>query len=152
MHTFLGAMTVSVRRSRALYVAADVCSPRRPMRTFWSWIHLHPRASPDAALREEILEFDHAHPTRAKARLSVDKDGNILDVKSWDLTRHRWLLWKLPFIVRIEKAGQPDHPGLLKKHPIYSETTSGICGRLPLHSRSTAAWKQFRRYMKLHDF
>lgn len=36
---------------------------------------------PGRSVTEEILEFDHAHPTCAKARL-VDKDGNILDVKS----------------------------------------------------------------------
>lgn len=32
-------------------------------------------------LCEEILDFDHAHPTHANARL-VDKDGKILNVKS----------------------------------------------------------------------
>ena len=32
-------------------------------------------------MTEEIFNFDHAHPTHAKARL-VDKDGTILDVHS----------------------------------------------------------------------
>ena len=43
MHILGEAMTVSVRRSRALYAAADVCSMRRPMRTSGSfWIHSIP--------------------------------------------------------------------------------------------------------------
>ena len=33
------------------------------------------------SVTDEILEFDHAHPTCAKARL-INKDGKILDVKS----------------------------------------------------------------------
>lgn len=33
------------------------------------------------SVTEEILKFDHAHPTLAKARL-IDKDGKIVDVKS----------------------------------------------------------------------
>ena len=36
---------------------------------------------PGRSVTEEILNFDHAHPTCAKARL-VDRDGNILNVKS----------------------------------------------------------------------
>lgn len=37
-------------------------------------------------MTEEILSFDHAHPTHAKARL-VDKDGSVLDVRSMGFTR-----------------------------------------------------------------
>ena len=33
------------------------------------------------SVTDEILEFDHAHPTHSNARL-IDKDGNIVDVMS----------------------------------------------------------------------
>lgn len=36
---------------------------------------------PGKSVTEEILEFDHAHPTHANARL-IDKDGQVLDVMS----------------------------------------------------------------------
>jgi len=38
------------------------------------------------SVTEEILEFDHAHPTCAKARL-INKDGKILDVRSMGFNR-----------------------------------------------------------------
>ncbi len=37
--------------------------------------------NPDRDVTTEILNFDHAHPTHARARL-IDKDGKILDVYS----------------------------------------------------------------------
>lgn len=49
---------------------------------FWELFDSIPSiAQPGRSVTEEILEFDHAHPTCAKARL-VDKDGRILPVKS----------------------------------------------------------------------
>lgn len=50
---------------------------------------------PDKSVTEEILNFDHLHPTHAQARL-VDKEGNILDVSSMGFsTKDRLLLGKL---------------------------------------------------------
>lgn len=47
------------------------------------------------SVTEEILSFDHAHPTCAKARL-VDKEGNILPVRSMGFNqRERLRLLKL---------------------------------------------------------
>lgn len=49
---------------------------------FWELFRSIPSLTqPGRSVTEEILNFDHAHSTHAKARL-VDKDGNILDVKS----------------------------------------------------------------------
>lgn len=49
---------------------------------FWELFDTIPSLEqPGRSVTQEILNFDHAHPTSAKARL-VDKDGNILDVKS----------------------------------------------------------------------
>jgi len=50
---------------------------------------------PDKSVTEEVLNFDHLHPTNAQARL-VDKEGNIIDVTSMGFsTKDRLLLGKL---------------------------------------------------------
>ena len=49
---------------------------------FWELFRTIPSLDqPGRSVTEEILNFDHAHPTCAKARL-VDKSGKILDIKS----------------------------------------------------------------------
>ncbi|MDC7218500.1 MAG: oleate hydratase [Spirochaetales bacterium] len=53
--------------------------------------------SPGKSITEEILDFDHDHPTCAKARL-IDKDGVIQNVKSMGFSRRdRKDLQKLMF-------------------------------------------------------
>lgn len=63
---------------------------------FWELFSSIPSLNnPERSVTEEILNFDHAHPTHAKARL-VDKAGNILDVKSMGFTqKERMALLKL---------------------------------------------------------
>ena len=63
---------------------------------FWELFGSIPSLNnPDRSVTEEILNFDHAHPTHAKARL-VDKEGNILDVRSMGFTQEeRMALLKL---------------------------------------------------------
>ncbi|MDR3201829.1 MAG: oleate hydratase [Bifidobacteriaceae bacterium] len=54
---------------------------------FWDLFRTIPSLrSPGLSVTEEILEFDHAHPTRARARL-VDRDGRIEDVRSMGFTQ-----------------------------------------------------------------
>ncbi|HJB06288.1 MAG TPA: oleate hydratase [Candidatus Enterocloster faecavium] len=49
---------------------------------FWELFSSIPSlTSPNRSVAEEILNFDHAHPTHARARL-VNRDGKILDVSS----------------------------------------------------------------------
>lgn len=49
---------------------------------FWELFRSIPSLeNPRRSVTEEILNFDHAHPTHARARL-VDKDANIVDVSS----------------------------------------------------------------------
>ena len=63
---------------------------------FWELFRSIPSLEqPDRSVTEEILNFDHAHPTCAKARL-VDRDGYILDVKSMGFSHQdRMALLKL---------------------------------------------------------
>lgn len=49
---------------------------------FWELFESIPSLEyPGKSVTEEILNFDHHHPTHAQARL-IDKDGEILDVRS----------------------------------------------------------------------
>lgn len=63
---------------------------------FWELFDSIPSLEqPGRSVTEEILNFDHAHPTCAKARL-VDRDGYILDVKSMGFNQNdRMALLKL---------------------------------------------------------
>ncbi len=63
---------------------------------FWDLFHTIPSLErPGLSVTEEILEFDHAHPTHANARL-IDKDGYVLDVMSMGFdTSDRMKLTKL---------------------------------------------------------
>ncbi len=49
---------------------------------FWELFSSIPSLEKEGmSVTDEILEFDHAHPTHSNARL-IDKDGNIVDVMS----------------------------------------------------------------------
>jgi oleate hydratase len=63
---------------------------------FWELFRTIPSLEhPGRSVTEEILNFDHAHPTFAKARL-IDKDGKILDVTSMGFTqKERMALFRL---------------------------------------------------------
>ena len=54
---------------------------------FWELFRTIPSLEhPGRSVTEEILNFDHAHPTFAKARL-IDKEGKILNVTSMGFTQ-----------------------------------------------------------------
>lgn len=63
---------------------------------FWELFESIPSLEmPGRSVTEEILTFDHLHPTHAQARL-INKDGKILDVHSMGFnTKDRLLLGKL---------------------------------------------------------
>lgn len=63
---------------------------------FWELFRSIPSINqPGRSVTEEILNFDHAHPTHAMARL-VDRDGKILNVKSMGFNqKERMALLKL---------------------------------------------------------
>lgn len=63
---------------------------------FWELFSTIPSLEqPERSVSQEILNFDHAHPTSAKARL-IDRDGRILDVKSMGFDqKERMALLKL---------------------------------------------------------
>lgn len=63
---------------------------------FWELFSTIPSLElPGRSVTEEILAFDAAHPTHARARL-VDKDGCILDVRSMGSPRRNGSPWPSP--------------------------------------------------------
>jgi len=65
---------------------------------FWDLTHRIPSLDiPNISVKDEILAFDHANPTHAKARL-IDKDGHILPVSDMQFnTKDRMKMLKLFF-------------------------------------------------------
>jgi oleate hydratase len=63
---------------------------------FWELFYSIPSIyEPGKSVSEEILDFDHAHPTHANARL-IDKEGKVLDVLSMGFNMaHRMAMLKL---------------------------------------------------------
>lgn len=63
---------------------------------FWELLYTIPSIeNPNVSVSEEILSFDHEHPTHANARL-IDKDAYVLDVMSMGFTnQHRIAMGKL---------------------------------------------------------
>lgn len=70
---------------------------------FWELLSTIPSIEcPDKSVTEEILNFDHLHPTKAKARL-IDKEGNILDVTKMGFSQEdRIALGKLMMTPEVE--------------------------------------------------
>ncbi len=59
------------------------------------------------SVTEEILNFDHLHPTHAQARL-IDRDGKILDVHSMGFnTQDRLDLLRLLSLIHISEPTRP---------------------------------------------
>lgn len=64
-----------------------ICRGRRMLNeetyeNFWELFSSIPSLEEEGkSVTEEILVFDHAHPTHGNARL-IDKEGNVLDVMS----------------------------------------------------------------------
>ena len=93
------------------------------------------------------MNFDHAHPTSAKARL-IDKDGTILDVKSMGFTqRERMALLRL-MNTPEEKLDDMTIEEWFADIPTFLPPISGICGRLLLHFRNGAACLSSAVYMR----
>ena len=70
---------------------------------FWELFDRIPSIDhPGQSVTKEILDFDHLHPTEARARL-IDRNGKILDVKSMGFDN--------------------------KDHHTFLQPISGICGK-----------------------
>lgn len=101
---------------------------------------------PGRSVTEEILSFDHAHPTCAKARL-VDKDGNILDVKSMGFNQaDRMALLKL-LTTDEKKLDNLTIQDWFKETPHIFDTNFWYMWQTTFAFQKWSSLYEFRRYM-----
>lgn len=101
---------------------------------------------PGRSVTEEILDFDHSHPTCAKARL-VDKDGNILNVKSMGFNQaDRMALLKL-LMTDEKKLDNLTIQDWFKETPHMFETNFWYMWQTTFAFQKWSSLYEFRRYM-----
>lgn len=99
------------------------------------------------SVTEEILNFDHLHPTHAQARL-VDKDGNILDVTSMGFNNHdRALLGKL-MTTPESKLDDLTIEEWFKPSPHFFETNFWYMWQTTFAFQKWSSLFEFKRYME----
>lgn len=99
------------------------------------------------SVTEEILNFDHQHPTHAKARL-IDKDGRILDVKSMGFNNaDRLALGKL-MLTPEEKLDNITIQEWFKNTPHFFETNFWYMWQTTFAFQKWSSLFEFKRYME----
>lgn len=114
---------------------------------FWELFSSIPSLEqPKRTVTEEILNFDHAHPTCAKARL-VDRDGSILDVKSMGFDHEdRMTLLKL-LTTPEEDLDDMTIEEWFAKTPHFFETNFWYMWQTTFAFQKWSSLFEFRRYM-----
>ncbi len=114
---------------------------------FWELFDSIPSLrQPGRSVTEEILSFDHAHPTCAKARL-VDKDGVIQDVKSMGFNQaDRMALLKL-LLTDEKKLDNLTIQDWFKETPHMFETNFWYMWQTTFAFQKWSSLYEFRRYM-----
>lgn len=102
---------------------------------------------PGRSVTEEILSFDHAHPTHAKARL-VDKDGRILDVKSMGFTQDERM--RMVKLITTDEARLDDMTieEWFEDLPHFFTTNFWHMWQTTFAFQTWSSLFEFRRYMK----
>ncbi|RGY97343.1 oleate hydratase [Clostridium sp. AM58-1XD] len=115
---------------------------------FWDLFRSIPSLEqPGRSVTEEILNFDHAHPTHAKARL-VDKDGHILDVESMGFTQQeRMALLKLVNMDE-DKLDSLTIMDWFKDMPHFFTTNFWHMWQTTFAFQTWSSLYEFRRYMR----
>mgnify|MGYP000624074929 CR=1 FL=1 len=114
---------------------------------FWELFSSIPSIrQPGRSVTEEILNFDHAHPTCAKARL-VDRDGKIQDVKSMGFNQaDRNALLKL-LLTDEKKLDNLTIQDWFKETPHMFETNFWYMWQTTFAFQKWSSLYEFRRYM-----
>ncbi len=103
--------------------------------------------NPGRSVTEEILNFDHAHPTCAKARL-VDREGRILDVKSMGFTqKERMALLRLMNMPE-EKLDDMTIEEWFADMPHFFNTNYWYMWQTTFAFQKWSSLFEFRRYMR----
>ncbi|MGH4117342.1 oleate hydratase [Clostridium sp.] len=99
------------------------------------------------SVKEEILNFDHLHPTHAQARL-IDKDGAILDVTSMGFNNiDRITLGKL-MITSEEKLDNKTIEEWFSNTPHFFETNFWYMWQTTFAFQKWSSLFEFKRYME----
>lgn len=114
---------------------------------FWDLFGSVPSlVQPGRSVTEEILTFDHAHPTCAKARL-VDKEGTILDVESMGFNQaDRMALFKL-LTTDEKKLDNLTIQDWFKETPHIFDTNFWYMWQTTFAFQKWSSLFEFRRYM-----
>lgn len=99
------------------------------------------------SVTDEVLSFDHAHPTHANARL-IDKDGEILDVTSMGFNdADRMAMGKL-MITPEEKLDHLRICDWFAKTPHFFETNFWYMWQTTFAFQKWSSLFEFKRYMQ----
>lgn len=114
---------------------------------FWELFSSIPSLDmPGMSVTEEILNFDHHHPTHAQARL-VDKNGKIVDVKSMGFNQaDRMALGKL-MITPEEKLDDMTIEEWFDHTPHFFETNFWYMWQTTFAFQKWSSLFEFKRYM-----
>lgn len=114
---------------------------------FWELFSTIPSLDmPGMSVTEEILNFDHLHPTHAQARL-IDKDGVIQDVRSMGFnTKDRLLLGKL-MVTAEEKLDDLTIEDWFKDSPHFFTTNFWYMWQTTFAFQKWSSLFEFKRYM-----
>ena len=114
---------------------------------FWELFSSIPSLDfPGKSVTDEILNFDHHHPTHAQARL-VDKYGNILDVTKMGFdNRDRFLLGKL-MVTPEETLDDKTIEEWFASSPHFFETNFWYMWQTTFAFQKWSSLFEFKRYM-----
>ncbi len=114
---------------------------------FWELFRSIPSLEhPGRSVTEEILNFDHAHPTHAKARL-IDKNGDIIDVHSMGFhMKDRIRLLKL-LMTPEEELDDMTIEDWFSDTPHFFETNFWYMWQTTFAFQRWSSLFEFRRYM-----
>ena len=114
---------------------------------FWELFDSIPSLDwPGKSVTEEILNFDHLHPTHAQARL-IDRHGNILDVHSMAFDhKDRFLLTKL-LATPEEKLDNLTIEDWFQDDPHFFTTNFWYMWQTTFAFQKWSSLFEFRRYM-----
>ena len=115
---------------------------------FWELFSTIPSLEvPGKSVTEEILNFDHLHPTHAQARL-VDKNGEILDVSSMGFNmKDRMALGKL-LVTPEEKLDDLTIEDWFNHTPHFFETNFWYMWQTTFAFQKWSSLFEFKRYME----
>jgi oleate hydratase len=115
---------------------------------FWELFRSIPSLeTPGKSVTEEILEFDHAHPTCAKARL-INKEGKILNVKSMGFNRADRLALAKLMVMPEEKLDNLSIRDWFRDTPHFFETNFWYMWQTTFAFQKWSSLLEFQRYMK----